>query len=241
MSEKNKALHAALSKQYGEERVTQAYGEITLEVPVAEWSSTATTLRDQSEFAFEQLTDLCAVDYLHYGLAEWQTNQSTNLGYSRGVDAKTSGRMRFGDGDQAPELPQPRFAVVYHLMSYAHNHRLRVKVYLPDEQQLIVSSVTGVWKGADWFEREAFDLYGVLFEGHPDLRRILTDYGFIGHPFRKDFPLIGNVEMRYDPNKQRVVYEPVSIEPRVLVPKVIRDDYPAPVKDQSVLEGGNDA
>ena len=128
------------------------------------------------------------------------------------------------DAEQAKYRPPARFAVAYHLLSLTHNHRLRLKVFCDNDERPIVDSVYAIWNSADWFEREAFDLYGILFRGHPDLRRLLTDYGFIGHPFRKDFPLIGNVEMRYDPAKGRVVYEPVSIAPRTLVPKVIRDD-----------------
>ncbi len=136
--------------------------------------------------------------------------------------------------DVAPD--HPRFAVVYHLLSIAHNCRLRLRTFCPDDTQPMVDSVVGVWSSADWFEREAFDLYGILFRGHPDLRRILTDYGFIGHPFRKDFPLSGNVEVRYDASKRRVVYQPVSIEPRTLVPKVIRKDnrYDPALKDAPV-------
>ncbi|RUA10225.1 MAG: NADH-quinone oxidoreductase subunit C, partial [Flavobacteriia bacterium] len=168
-----------------------------------------------TDFAFTQLSDLCAVDYLTFGEAEWETTGATGSGFSRGVD----------DRDPVPSTGgnERRFAVVYHLLSITHNVRLRLKVYLGEDEP-IVDSVVPIWTGADWFEREAFDLYGVMFTGHPDLRRLLTDYGFIGHPFRKDFPLIGNVEMRYDAEKRRVVYEPVSITPRTLVPKVIRED-----------------
>jgi NADH-quinone oxidoreductase subunit C len=137
--------------------------------------------------------------------------------------------------EQAQYHPPGRFAVVYHLLSITLNHRLRLKAFCPNDRRPLLDSVIDVWRSADWYEREAFDLYGVLFKGHPDLRRLLTDYGFIGHPFRKDFPLIGNVEMRYDPDKGRVVYEPVSIAPRTLVPKVIRDDnrYEPDLKDPS--------
>ncbi|MCW8839555.1 MAG: NADH-quinone oxidoreductase subunit C, partial [Gammaproteobacteria bacterium] len=149
-----------------------------------------TALRDEASFHFEQLIDLCGVDYLDYGNGVW------------------SG---------------PRFAVVYHLLSVKNNHRIRLRTFVGDEMPR-VDSVLGIWNSADWYEREAFDLFGIVFEGHPDLRRILTDYGFIGHPFRKDFPLSGNVEMRYDPEQGRVIYQPVSIEPRMLVPRVIRDD-----------------
>ena len=174
-----------------------------------------TALRDESDFSFEQLSDVCGVDYLTYGQAEWETSKATGSGFSRAVEHDEVAPSAGGN-------PR-RFAVVYHLLSVVNNCRLRLKVYL-NEDEPIVDSVVGIWSSANWFEREAFDLYGIMFAGHPDLRRILTDYGFIGHPFRKDFPLIGNVEMRYDAEKRRVVYEPVSIEPRTLVPKVIRND-----------------
>jgi NADH-quinone oxidoreductase subunit C len=175
------------------------------------------------------LIDLCGVDYQSYGKDEWQTSSATGTGFSRGT---LRGAPAEQDVEQATYVPPARFAVVYHLLSITHNHRLRLKVFCPDDARPIVDSVYDVWNAADWFEREAFDLFGILFRGHPDLRRLLTDYGFIGHPFRKDFPLIGNVEMRYDPAKGRVVYEPVSIVSRTLVPKVIRDDarYEADLK-----------
>jgi NADH-quinone oxidoreductase subunit C len=200
---------------------------VTLELPRARMGEVFLTLRDERQFAFEQLTDLCGVDYLDYGLSEWTTAASSDTGFSRGVEA------------EAPESrpwTKPRFATVYHLISYRNNQRLRVRVFAEDEPPLL-DSVVGIWASASWFEREAFDLYGILFVGHPDLRRILTDYGFVGHPFRKDFPLSGNVEMRYDPVRQRVVYEPVSIEPRVLVPRVIRAE-PQPAQRSGE---GNDA
>jgi NADH-quinone oxidoreductase subunit C len=195
--------------------VDVAFNEVTIEVDAKDVVQTCIVLRDEPEFAFALLCDLCVVDYLTYGKAEWETSSATGSGFSRGVEGRdvvpsTGGNAR-------------RFAVVYHLLSVKNNCRLRVKVYLHEDEP-IVDSVVGVWSGANWFEREAFDLFGVMFSGHPDLRRLLTDYGFIGHPFRKDFPLIGNVEMRYDAEKRRVIYEPVSIEPRTLVPKVIRDD-----------------
>jgi NADH-quinone oxidoreductase subunit C len=160
---------------------------------------------------------VCGVDYLEHGRAEWKTDDATASGFSRGV--VRSAHAPAGDGPSGR-----RFAVVYHLLSLAHNHRVRLRVFCPDDTQPMVDSVFGVWASSDWFERETFDLFGILFRGHPDLRRLLTDYGFIGHPFRKDFPLSGNVEVRYDPEKGRVVYQPVTIEPRVLVPKVIRHD-----------------
>jgi NADH-quinone oxidoreductase subunit C len=194
-----------------------AYGEVTLEVPADHYKGICLGLRHDPELAFEQLIDLCGVDYLTYGRGEWTTSErATGMGYSRGVAR---------DAAAAPEGPAAgrRFAVVCHLLSQRHNRRLRLRVFAPGDPPR-VASVVEVWSAADWFEREAFDLYGVLFEGHPDLRRILTDYGFIGHPFRKDFPLIGHVEMRYDAERGRVVYEPVAIEPRVLVPRVIREE-----------------
>jgi len=165
--------------------------ELTVELPHEQLLSVCQALRDEGEFAFEQLIDLCGVDYLDYGNGVW------------------SG---------------PRYAVVYHLLSVKNNHRVRLRCFIDGEVPML-PSVIDIWNSANWFEREAFDLYGIVFEGHPDLRRILTDYGFIGYPFRKDFPLSGNVEMRYDPEQKRVIYQPVSIEPRVLTPRVIRQDH----------------
>jgi len=197
-------------------RAPSTTGELTLEVGVDDLLEVARTLRDDPELAFEMLMDVCGVDYLHYGHSEWTTLDSTATGFSRGV----SPDVHAANGNTGR-----RFGVVYHLLSIAHNVRLRLRVFCPDDNQPIVDSVTALWASADWFEREAFDLFGILFRGHLDLRRLLTDYGFIGHPFRKDFPLIGNVEVRYDPEKGRVVYQPVSIEPRTLVPKVVRQDH----------------
>jgi len=172
-------------------------------------------LRDAPELAFEMLMDLAVVDYLHYGRDEWQTESATSTGFSRG-------RLRSAPPD--PRV-QGRFGVVYNLLSITHHPRVRLTVKCPDTSEPVLDSVVDIWASANWFEREAFDLFGILFRAHPDLRRILTDYGFIGHPFRKDFPLSGNVEVQYDPDKGRVVYQPVSIAPRVLVPKVIRVDH----------------
>jgi NADH-quinone oxidoreductase subunit C len=186
--------------------------EITLHVASESILLVCKQLRD--DFGYEQLVDVCGVDYSQYGGTSWETKGASEHGFSRAVD---------GAGNMTPVEEGFRFAVVYHLLSIQHNQRLRLKVRL-DADLPIVDSVTSIWNGADWFEREAFDMFGILFNGHIDLRRILTDYGFIGHPFRKDFPLIGNVEMRYDAEKKRVVYEPVSIEERILVPRVIRDD-----------------
>lgn len=197
-------------------------GEVTLEVAPSDWLACARALRD--DFGFEQLVDLCGVDYLSYGSDEWDTDVSSE-GFSRGVEGKGAGRFAWGESPNG-EATQParRFAVVMHLLSYVHNLRVRVRTFAENDDLPVVESVISVWRGVNWFEREAFDLYGIVFEGHPDLRRILTDYGFVGFPFRKDFPLVGNVEVRYDAERKRVVYEPVSIEPRVLVPRVIRDD-----------------
>ena len=193
-------------------------GELTYEVTADRLLKTAEAFRDHAELKFEMCMDVCGVDYLEHGRAEWKTDDATASGFSRGV--ARGAHAPAGDGTSGR-----RFAVVYHLLSLAHNHRVRLRVFCPDDTQPMVDSVFGVWASADWFERETFDLFGILFRGHPDLRRLLTDYGFIGHPFRKDFPLIGNVEVRYDEALGRVIYEPVtSVEPRVLVPRTIRHD-----------------
>jgi NADH-quinone oxidoreductase subunit C len=207
-----------------EPQLRLAHGELTMEVDHGAWAEVCSALRDESEFAFEQLTDLCGVDYSAYGEVEWQTESATNTGFSRGVVERATGRAA-GVVERRTPSGERRFAVVCHLLSYARNQRLRVRTFAPDDELPVVASLVPVWRDADWFEREAFDLFGIVFEGHPDLRRILTDYGFIGHPFRKDFPLVGHVEMRYDTERQRVVYEPVSIEARVLVPRVVRRDH----------------
>ena len=206
-------IDAALGERV--RRVDSLPDELTYEVEPARLLEVATLLRDAAELRFEQLMDVAGIDYLGYGSDEWKTLSATGSGFSRGVQRGAAARLPV-DGR--------RFAVVYHLLSLAQNARLRLRVPCEDAEDPIVDSMVGIWPSANWFEREAFDLFGIYFRGHPDLRRILTDYGFIGHPFRKDFPLIGNVEVRYDPQKQRVVYEPVGIEPRVLVPKVIRHD-----------------
>jgi NADH-quinone oxidoreductase subunit C len=200
-----------------------ARGETTLEVDAGTWSETLLALRDDPQLAFEQLSDLCGVDYLGFGEDEWETTGVSSEGFSRGVLGEGPGRFRWENRPRG-RGPERRFAVVVHLLSVKHNRRLRVRCFASDNDLPMVPSATPVYPGANWFEREAFDLFGIVFEGHPDLRRILTDYGFVGHPFRKDFPLIGNVEVRYDPEKKRVVYQPVSIEPRVGVPKVVRED-----------------
>lgn len=220
---KNDSLTNALNTAFGDldkdtlvalPQVQCAYDEVTMESTTHSIRNVLFQLRDEKSFLFDQLIDLCVVDYLKYGQSDWETELATEQGFSRGVEPQEVSNI----ADKA------RFAVVYHLLSTQYNHRLRVKVFLPNSSRLI-PSVHDIWKGANWFEREAYDLYGVLFADHPDLRRILTDYGFIGHPFRKDFPLSGQVEMRYDATLEKVIYEPVAIEPRILVPKVIRTDH----------------
>ena len=201
-----------------------ACDQVTLILHAEHLLSVCKSLRDDNQFAFTQLSDLCGVDYSAFGRVDWATHETTSTGFSRGRESVNETSI---DEDQ-------RFAVVYHLLSIKNNIRLRLRCYVSDEPPRI-ASVTDIWSSADWFEREAFDLFGIVFEGHPDLRRILTDYGFIGHPFRKDFPLEGNVELRYDENKKRVVYEPVTITNRVLVPRVIREDnrFVNPEEEQS--------
>jgi NADH-quinone oxidoreductase subunit C len=203
-------------------------GELTYELDKSDLLTAALALRDESDFAFDMLMDVCGVDYLGYGEDEWTTKGATDSGFSRGV----SRQVIVADSDTV--FPPKRFAAVYHLLSISQNTRIRLRVYAGEGNPPTVPSVVDIWSSANWFEREAYDLFGIIFDGHPDLRRILTDYGFIGHPFRKDFPLSGNVEVRYDPEQKRVVYQPVSIEPRVLVPKVIRDDnrYSPDIKDE---------
>jgi NADH-quinone oxidoreductase subunit C len=227
------ALAAAIEAKLGGvlERLPTSTGELGYRVNPADLLQVCATLRDDTELKFEMLMDVCGVDYQAYGIPEWQTNSATGTGFSRGTLGAALADT--DDTESVTYRPTGRFAVVHHLMSVSHNWRLRLKTFCGSDDRPVVDSVHGIWASADWFEREAFDLYGILFRGHPDLRRLLTDYGFIGHPFRKDFPLIGNVEMRYDPVKGRVVYEPVSIEPRTLVPKVIRDDarYAPDLKD----------
>lgn len=183
------ALRSALGDQI--DSINLALGEITLVVKSANYLSVMQTLRDHDDLSFEELIDLCGVDYATYGEGTWEG---------------------------------PRFAAVSHLLSLKHNWRLRVRVFAPDDEMPIVNSLVGIWPAANWYEREAYDFFGILFDGHQDLRRILTDYGFIGHPFRKDFPVSGYVEMRYDPEQKRVIYQPVMIEPREVVPRVIREE-----------------
>ncbi len=193
MSAKLETLSQNLQKHFGDKlkSLKLALGEVTIEVAAADYLGIMKALRDEADLKFEELIDLCGVDYSTYGDGAWQGK---------------------------------RFAAVTHLLSVANNWRLRVRVFAEDDEFPAVDSVTTVWTSANWFEREAFDLYGIVFVGHDDLRRILTDYGFIGHPFRKDFPISGNVEMRYDPDQARVIYQPVTIEPRENTPRIVRED-----------------
>jgi NADH-quinone oxidoreductase subunit C len=199
--------------------------DLSYDVAAADLVAVATALRDDAQLRFEILIDVAGVDYLEYGRTEWRTVASSSSGFSRGVNRAGIGGMHDG----------PRFAVLYQLLSISHNERLTLRAYCIEAEEPTIDSLVGVYASANWFEREAFDLFGIVFSGHPDLRRILTDYGFIGHPFRKDFPLVGNVEVRYDADKQRVVYEPVQITERTLVPRVIRDDarYEPEIKGRS--------
>lgn len=226
----------ALMKQLGEVfedslvSCEQAFGEVTVEVSKDELLDVCARLRDNDDLAFEQLIDLTVVDYKTYGQDEWATTEATGAGFGRGREDSHAVRKAW---------QRERFAVVYHLLSLRHNRRLRVKCFIKDNRPTI-PSIIDVWASANWYEREAFDLFGILFTGHPDLRRIMTDYGFVGHPFRKDFPLIGNVELRFDAKQNRCVYESVSIEPRVLVPRVIRKQKDDTVYVAAPEQGGKD-
>ena len=191
---------------------------ITVVVEKSNLKKTLTLLKEDKDLQFTQLVDLCAVDYIEYGKSEWQTREATSTGYSRGIKPTSHSRIDFSDETDDDDY---ELCVIYHLLSINKNLRIRVKCFL-DNSSLIIPSVTDLYAAADWYEREAYDLFGVLFEGHNDLRRILTDYGFIGHPFRKKFPLVGNTQVRYDPEQRKVINEPVDINPRTLVPKVIR-------------------
>jgi len=193
MSSSLETLSLCLKNVLGDSLVAakERLGELTIEVGATDLLAAATALRDHADLRFEELMDLCGVDYQDYGDGRWQ------------------GR---------------RFAAVYHLLSVSRNQRLRLRVFAHNDDLPVLASVNDIWPSANWYEREAFDLYGIVFEGHPDLRRILTDYGFVGHPFRKDFPLSGNVEMRYDPDQRRVIYQPVSIEPREVTPRIVREE-----------------
>jgi NADH-quinone oxidoreductase subunit C len=213
---KFEVLKEAIQNAFAEEieELIVDYNELTLLIKREKIVNVCQRLRDDENFRFEMLVDLCGVDYLHYGVSEWETFNATNRGFERGV-------RPISETNPNSTWKKPRLAVVYHLLSVHHNQRIRLKCFVSDADP-IIDSVVGVYSSANWYEREAFDLYGILFAGHPDLRRLLTDYGFIGHPFRKDFPLVGNVEVRYDKKQERVIYDPVDIVPRTLVPKVIR-------------------
>ena len=216
MSERIEALAANIQARLGERatRRTALPGELSFDLAADSLVDSLTALRDDPALRFEILIDVAGVDYLDYGRSEWRTTGSANSGFGRGVNRAGQGGSHAG----------PRFAAVYQLLSVTHNERVTVRAFCAHADEPSLPSAVGVYASANWFEREAFDLFGILFHGHPDLRRILTDYGFIGHPFRKDFPLVGHVEVRYDEQKQRVVYEPVQITERTLVPRVIRDD-----------------
>jgi NADH-quinone oxidoreductase subunit C len=226
MSSRTETLASRVAARFaGQLRALPAVaGDVAFEVAAADLRTVCRALRDDTHFGFEQLIDLSGVDYLDYGRDEWSTLGSTATGFSRGVNriSETVGEARAG-----------RFAVTYQLLSVANNWRMRLRSFASEGEPPVIDSVVDIWSSANWYEREAFDMFGILFNDHPDLRRLLTDYGFIGHPFRKDFPLIGNVEVKYDTVKGRVVYQPVSIEPRTLVPRVIREDnrYEGALKD----------
>ncbi len=220
------SLAGQLAARFGDTlTISTVRNETTAELAGADLVAVATALRDEPAFRFSELIDLCGIDYLGYGQTEWDTETVSGTGFSRGVEGQAQGRFDWQDRPRGTGENQPRrYAAVIQLLSIEHNRRLRLRVFCEDDSLPMLPSLTLVWPGVNWFERETFDLYGIIFDGHPDLRRILTDYGFVGHPFRKDFPLIGNVEVRYDPEQKRVIYEPVSIEPRVLVPRTIRND-----------------
>jgi len=194
MTPKTQRLHDTLASVLGERiaSLTERLGEVTIEVKASNYPAVTRVLRDHADLRFEQLVDLCGVDYSTYGDRPWE---------------------------------RERFAAVLHLLSVTHNWRLRLRVFCAADDFPVLPSVVETWPGVNWFEREAFDLFGIVFEGHPDLRRILTDYGFMGHPFRKDFPISGHVEMRYDPEQKRVIYQPVTIEPREITPRVVREEH----------------
>jgi NADH-quinone oxidoreductase subunit C len=218
------SLSDQLAARFGDTlTLSSIRNETTAELAAADLIAVATALRDEPAFRFSELIDLCGIDYLGYGQTEWDTESVSGTGFSRGVEGQAMGRFNWAERPRDNNHPR-RFAAVIHLLSVEHNRRLRLRVFCDDDSMPLLPSLTLIWPSVNWFEREAFDLYGIIFDGHQDLRRILTDYGFVGHPFRKDFPLIGNVEVRYDPEQKRVIYEPVSIEPRVLVPRTIRDD-----------------
>jgi NADH-quinone oxidoreductase subunit C len=224
-SERNAGMARRIRDVLGDRLVslTEVRRQLIAEIQPTEWVEACRALRDDDELDFDLMMDLCGVDYLGYGDDEWETGEATSTGYSRGIDELGPGRFDWAERPEAEAIPN-RFAVVVQLLSLKNNRRLRLRCHPEEADFPTLPSIVEVWNSANWYEREAFDLFGIVFEGHPDLRRIMTDYGFIGHPFRKDFPLIGNVTVRYDEDKGRVVYEPTEIEPRVLVPRVIRRD-----------------
>jgi len=224
-SKRNQALARRLAQVLGDRvaGLAEIRRQLVARIEPSAWLDACRALRDDDELNFDTLIDLCGVDYLGYGDDEWETADATSEGFSRGVDHLGPGRFDWASRPEAEDIPN-RYGVVVHLLSTVKNHRVRLKCHPEQSDFPTVPSIVEIWNSANWYEREAFDLFGIVFEGHPDLRRIMTDYGFIGHPFRKDFPLIGNVTVRYDEDKGRVVYEPTEIEPRVLVPRVIRRD-----------------
>jgi len=225
ISARNEDFARRVRRVLGErlEGLEEVRGQLIARVAPANWLEASRLLRDEESLQMDTLIDLCGVDYLGYGDDEWETAEATGTGFSRGVDHLGPGRFDWASRPEAENI-ENRFAVVAQLLSTVHNRRLRLRGHPEQVDFPTMPSLVELWSGANWFEREAFDLFGIVFEGHPDLRRIMTDYGFIGHPFRKDFPLVGNVTVRYDEQRQRVVYEPTEIEPRVLVPRVIRRD-----------------
>lgn len=244
MAEPENTLAQRLQARFGdrilncvEHTYAHAQSQIMLVLAPDRLLDVARALRDEPEFRFEQLIDVCGVDYLSYGQVEWDTSDASSEGFSRGVEGEGAGRFDWASRPR-PDAHAGRFASVVQLLSVHHNQRLSLRTYATDDVLPVVPSLVDVWPGANWFEREAFDLFGIVYEGHPDLRRILTDYGFVGHPFRKDFPLIGNVEVRYDAEQERVIYQPVTIEPRVLVPRVVRQDSR---REQALAEIANAA
>jgi NADH-quinone oxidoreductase subunit C len=218
-------LRTNLTSLFGDKLVSmeERLGELTVVVKTAVMLEVLTRLRDAIGLRFEQIIDLCGVDYSAYG-----SDVSEGGAYFRSDNMPA-----------ASDIHPSRFAVVYHLLSVTHNRRLRVRIFAEEDDFPVLASVIDIWPAANWYEREAFDLYGIVFTGHPDLRRILTDYGFVGNPFRKDFPLSGNVEMRYDPEQQRVIYQPVSIEPREVTPRIVREENYASKNYTSNLGRGN--
>jgi NADH-quinone oxidoreductase subunit C len=237
MTTRLETLTAALQTALGDKLVsaTTVLGEVTVVVKAEDLLAAGAILRDEPELAFEQLVDLCGLDYQDYGkVSAADDSGEIDMAVPEGGALPQEGAAPAVDGMslQQTGTVSPdrslviggRFAVVYHLLSITHNRRVRLRVFAPDDDFPVVASVIGLWSSANWYEREAFDLYGIMFTGHPDLRRLLTDYGFVGHPFRKDFPLSGNVEMRYDPVQKRVIYQPVTIEPRVITPRIVREE-----------------